>query len=210
VLEPDIYHRWIVERRVQAVGLLRSGADQSFWSSCGDAPRRTKALNELVEIGRLTPVRLEEERATYHVHSSLLKLLNDRSPHLDMLFLGPLDGALWDRKMVQRIFDFDYVWEVYKPEGARKWGYYVLPVLYGDRFVGRFEARSEGTVCVFIRWWWEDGVMLTKDLAASLASVTLRFMHYLRADSVRVGEGVDTWTRNAIKWGLSGAALGPL
>ena len=41
------------------------------------------------------------------------------------------------------MFGFDYVWEVYVPQAKRRWGYYVLPILYGDRFVGRIEPRLE-------------------------------------------------------------------
>ena len=59
-------------------------------------------------------------------------------------FLGPLDPLIWDRKGILRgLFEFDYLWEVYVPEAKRRWGYYVLPILYGDRFVGRIEPRLD-------------------------------------------------------------------
>ena len=58
-------------------------------------------------------------------------------------FLAPLDPFVWDRDFLRRLYDFDYVWEVYVPERKRRWGYYVLPVLFGDRLVGRIEPRID-------------------------------------------------------------------
>jgi hypothetical protein len=74
-------------------------------------------------------------------------------------FLAPLDPLMWDRDLARRLFGFDYVWEVYVPEAKRRWGYYVLPLLYGDRLVGRIEPRLDrrtGTLRV-LGLWWEAG-----------------------------------------------------
>ena len=60
-----------------------------------------------------------------------------------MTFLAPLDPLCWDRDLLRTLFDFDYVWEVYVPEHKRRWGYYVLPILFGDRLVGRIEPRID-------------------------------------------------------------------
>src|SRR4029078_6348142 len=58
-------------------------------------------------------------------------------------FLAPLDPLCWDRDLLRRLFDFDYVWEVYVPATKRRWGSYVLLLLYGDRLVGRIEPRID-------------------------------------------------------------------
>jgi uncharacterized protein YcaQ len=74
-------------------------------------------------------------------------------------FLAPLDPLTWDRDLLERLWGFYYRWEVYVPVAKRRWGYYVLPVLYGDRFVGRIEPRIDrktGTLRV-LGLWWEDG-----------------------------------------------------
>ena len=74
--------------------------------------------------------------------------------------LAPLDPFVWDRDFIRRLHGFDYVWEVYVPERKRRWGYYVLPVLFGDRLVGRIEPRIDrkaGAVRV-LDLWWEDGL----------------------------------------------------
>src|SRR5262249_42046219 len=74
-------------------------------------------------------------------------------------FLAPLDPFMWDRKLVQHLFGFDYLWEVYVPEHKRRWGYYVLPLLFGDRIVGRIEPRLERTskTLRILGTWWEKG-----------------------------------------------------
>ncbi len=74
-------------------------------------------------------------------------------------FLAPLDPYVWDRDFLRSLHGFDYVWEVYVPEKKRRWGYYVLPVLFGDRLVGRIEPRIErktGTLRI-LGLWWETG-----------------------------------------------------
>ncbi len=67
---------------------------------------------------------------------------------------------VWDRDFLRTLHGFDYVWEVYVPEPKRRWGYYVLPILYGDRLVGRIELRIDRKAGVLrvLGLWWETGV----------------------------------------------------
>ncbi len=57
--------------------------------------------------------------------------------------ISPLDRLVYDRKRMVEIFDFDYQLEMYKPAGTRRWGYWALPVLYGDRLVGKIDASTD-------------------------------------------------------------------
>ncbi|MBA2756935.1 MAG: winged helix DNA-binding domain-containing protein, partial [Chloroflexi bacterium] len=74
-------------------------------------------------------------------------------------FLAPLDPLVWDRDFLRRCYDFDYVWEVYVPAPKRRWGYYVLPILFGDRLVGRIEPRIDrrANALRILDVWWEGG-----------------------------------------------------
>jgi uncharacterized protein len=74
-------------------------------------------------------------------------------------FLAPLDPYVWDRQFLRSLHGFDYVWEVYVPEKKRRWGYYVLPILYGDRLVGRIEPRIDRKADALrvLGIWWETG-----------------------------------------------------
>jgi uncharacterized protein len=60
-------------------------------------------------------------------------------------FIAPLDPLMWDRNVLEPLYGFDYRWEVYTPAAKRRWGYYVLPILFGDRLVGRIEPRIDRT-----------------------------------------------------------------
>ena len=59
------------------------------------------------------------------------------------MLLCPFDNLMWDRPFLRRLFGFDHLIEVYKREHERVYGYYVLPLLVGDRFVGRADLKSD-------------------------------------------------------------------
>jgi uncharacterized protein YcaQ len=80
-------------------------------------------------------------------------------PPPSVAFLSPFDPLVWDRRLLGSLFDFDYVWELFVPPAKRRWGWYVLPIIFRDRFVGRIEPRidrAEATIDV-LDVWWEDG-----------------------------------------------------
>jgi hypothetical protein len=81
-----------------------------------------------------------------------------------MRFLSPFDPAIRDRKRTGRLFGFDYRIEIFVPEKKRQYGYYVLPLIEGERFAGRADVkahRAEGRLEVK-GLWLEPGVRLTK------------------------------------------------
>jgi uncharacterized protein YcaQ len=156
--------------RHRAHGLLGTAGSGEVWLGTGRArpdpkrpgrPTRTELREELVAAGELVPLAVEGLRATRYVLRDELPLLEEApaagAPSAS--FLAPLDPFMWDRAFVRDLFGFDYVWEVYVPEAKRRWGYYVLPILFGDRLVGRIEPRIDrtgGSVRV-LGAWWEDG-----------------------------------------------------
>ena len=198
LVDEAAYYRWIIMRRYQAAGILRPTAEAAIWSACDEAPKRKLALAQLVEAGQLTQIQVGELATPYYAQTSALKLLDEPLSSPRMIFLGPLDSLLWDRKSLLQIFDFDYIWEVYKPAVQRKWGYYVLPVFYGDRFVARVDSRLENGTWTISRWWWESDITPDAELLDALRTAAEGFLHYLRADGVCIGEDVDTLVKQTI------------
>ena len=193
--------RWMLARRCQSMGLIRPIGEYAIWFGCGPTALRAPAFQELVEMGTLTPIQISENGTkgwSAYLPTSALPLLEAPAPAPRVIFVGPLDSLLWDRRGVVQLFDFDYVWEVYKPEPQRRWGYYVLPIFYGDRFVARLDSRLEGGVWKITRWWWEPGVTPAPDLLDALHMAAANFAHYLRASSVRVEARVAPEVRQAM------------
>ena len=153
--------------RFRAHGLLGTGGTGDVWMHAyprkrPGVPHLTKRElhAELVEAGDLVPVAVEGVKGSRYVLPDEAPWLDDQPPvPAAVALLAPLDPFVWDRQFLRALFGFDYVWEVYVPERKRRWGYYVLPILFADRLVGRIEPRidrAERTVRV-LGLWWEDG-----------------------------------------------------
>lgn len=125
-----------------------------------DNPGRTAIREELVERGDLVAVDVDGVRGKRFVLAEDVALLDaPPEPRASVAFLPPFDALVWDRALLGSLFGFEYVWELFVPPAKRRWGWYVLPILFGDRLVGRIEPRIDraaGTVQV-LDLWWEDG-----------------------------------------------------
>lgn len=90
------------------------------------------------------------------------------------------------------LFDFHYRWEVYKPAAERRYGYYVLPVLYGDRFVARFEPGRDklNGALVIKNWWWEAGLNPSPKMLSALSDCFLEFLNYLGTDRLKIDASI--------------------
>jgi len=103
-------------------------------------------------------------------------------------FLAPLDPVS-ARKRAATLFDFDYIWEVYTPAPKRKFGYYALPVLWGDRLVARFDGRLERSTATFaiLGLWLEDHTLASDPaFAEALACGIERMCRFLGAERLDV------------------------
>ena len=152
--------------RYRAHGLLGAGGAGSTFAriappnSTPERPGRNALRQELVELGDLVPVDVEGVRGKRFVVAEELALLQDPpKPAASVAFIAPFDSLLWDNGLISSLFGFDYVWEGFFPAGRRRWGWYVLPISFRDRFVGRIEPRIDrDRDCVeVLDVWWEDG-----------------------------------------------------
>jgi uncharacterized protein YcaQ len=104
----------------------------------------------------------------------------------EVVFLAPLDHVS-ARGRAKVLFGFDYVWEVYKPAHQRKFGYYTLPVLWGDRLVARFDSKLDRRTNTFVilGLWLEDAALGNDAaFAEALACGFARFVTFLGASTL--------------------------
>ncbi|HLM46984.1 MAG TPA: winged helix DNA-binding domain-containing protein [Myxococcaceae bacterium] len=151
------FARWALTERVEAAGLL-SRAGGAHWSTLSPV-RHSPLPDTLVREGVLEEVSLPGSPRRYLAPAGF-RSRPLQSPDERMRILGPLDPLLWDRELVKYAFGFEYVWEVYKPEAQRRWGWYVCPLLHRGALVGRLEARVEEGVLRVDKVWREKGVKL--------------------------------------------------
>jgi hypothetical protein len=166
-LKEQIRHKLL--SRYRAHGLLGVGGGGDIFNGLGPAkpdpswpghPGRTALREELVAAGELVPVEVENVRGKRLVLRAEVDLLErPPEPPPSVAFLPPFDPLVWDRGLLGSLFEFEYVWELFVPPAKRRWGWYVLPMLFGDRLVGRIEPRIDragGRVQV-LGLWWENG-----------------------------------------------------
>ncbi len=146
--EEDAMTRRLLSR-FRATGMTTPvGTQAEVMYSAGSTADRVRRTARLVADGELLPIEVEGLKGARYIiaaEGSILTATADPGslPTPSVAFLGALDPLIWDRRMLRALWDFDYLWEVYVPEARRKWGYYVLPMLFGDRFVGRIEPRLD-------------------------------------------------------------------
>jgi uncharacterized protein YcaQ len=197
--------------RYRGGGLLGTGGPGELWVGMGkarpdpadgaDMPIRAELRAELVASGELIEIEVEGVRGTRHIIASELPILHAAEAATTLpgtpsaSFLAPLDPLIWDRDLLRQLFDFDYVWEVYVPEAKRRWGYYVLPLLFGDRFVGRIEPRidrSSGTVRILGAWWQPGFDPRTADgFVDAMRSALSDYLRFAGARSVEWAPGLS-------------------
>ena len=155
--------------RYQAHGLLCISGAGDVFGGIGTAkpdprlpgyPGRNALREELVERGDLVPVSVEGVSGTRFVVREEVGLLESPpEPHATVAFLSPFDALVWDRKLLGSLFAFDYVWDLFHRPAKRRFGYYVLPILFRERLIGRVEPRIDGSggPVQVNGLWWEEG-----------------------------------------------------
>jgi len=165
-----------------------------------DRAEARERLDTLVSAGEAATVLIEDQKDTYYLPTEDLPRLKDleagRVPAAwrpvgsttaeEINLLSPLDNLL-ERGRTRAIFDFEYLWEVYKPAARRRWGRYTMPILYGDRLVARLEPkldRRTGTLAIDGFWLEDEATAVDADFAEALARGLTRFAHFHAADQV--------------------------
>jgi uncharacterized protein YcaQ len=147
-----------------------------------------------VDNGEIVKLQVEEIRYPFYISSKDLETLEETGKTGEIpqqaAIIAPLDNLMWDREIVKDLFGFSYRWEVYKPVKEREYGYYVLPVLCGERFIARFEpGRDKKSGALVIKnWWWEKNIELTQDIQENLHSCFSDFLDYLGTTRLKINK----------------------
>ncbi|GLC86903.1 winged helix-turn-helix domain-containing protein [Lysinibacillus piscis] len=176
------HYKWRVLRRIGAVGLLWNRASDAWLNIWGlKAVERNEVFRQLLDEDGIVPISVEQIKDTLYCLVEDLPLIEaarkNPKPKVRCEFIAPLDNLIWDRKLIQALFGFDYTWEIYTPASKRKFGYYVLPLLYGERFVGRVEVIVERKISTLVikNIWYENDVTLTEPLQIALDACFQKF-----------------------------------
>ena len=197
---------FFARKNVAFMGLKREGslkADMQYHLHKNYTSAEMKSmLDGLIESGMFTQVQVDGGRETYLMLGEditfIESLENGKIPKSwkpketntleEVTLLSSLD-IVSARGRAKKLFDFDYKWEVYVPAHKRRWGYYVLPILYGDDLVARLDPKLErNTMTLDIRGFWhEDDAPVTDiDFANALARGLARFARFVDAERINV------------------------
>jgi uncharacterized protein YcaQ len=189
---PDDAMRHKLLSRFRASGLTSlTGATELMWSA-GAGRDRPRWRAELVEAGLLEAVGVEGLKGPRFIVAAERPILDDDSPiPRAVTFVAPVDPIVSVRRQLLDLWDFDYMWEIFTPLAKRKFGYYVLPILFGDRFVGRIEPRLDKSdraagALRILGLWWEEGFSPRKadGFVPALREALAAYLAFVGADRV--------------------------
>ncbi|GIK54351.1 MAG: winged helix-turn-helix domain-containing protein [Chloroflexi bacterium] len=192
--------RFLIKKEVSCSGLSRIKRTSEAWGRGEPDRAARKMLEGMLTDGDLIEVKVEGWKTLHLALGSdagiLQELSAGRVPQAwapldtttteEVVFLAPLDPVS-ARGRAKVLFDFDYVWEVYKPVEKRKYGYYTLPILWGDRLVARFDSKLDRPTNTFIilGFWLEEETLGQDEVfAEALAAGFARFVKFLGASKL--------------------------
>lgn len=127
-LAPEEAARERAERRLASYGVARA--------------KSVAQPIEAIDVGDVgVPAEIEDTAGTWRLDPQALDALDDFAPRTALL--SPFDRLVFDRRRLDEIFGYEYLLEMYKPAAKRRWGYFALPILHGDRFVGKLDAKAD-------------------------------------------------------------------
>lgn len=162
--------------QVTELAYLRKGLGRQMAQTAAD----------MVEEGVLQEVAVGG--VSYYTTPEVLATLDRQSPSTRLRILSPFDNAVIQRKRLASLFNFDYQIECYVPKAKRKYGYFCLPILRGNRFVARLDAKADRKAGVFhvLNLYLEDSVKNPEAFLAALTPELERFAKFDGCTSVEI------------------------
>lgn len=179
---------WLCRNALDRLGFGSPGDIQRFWAATS-APE-VKAWTASV-ADELVPVELQTAQGDWFKAFAPAdiesRLAENVKPTSRLRILSPFDPVIRDRTRLSRLFGFDYRIEIFVPAAKRKWGYYVYPLLEGDRMVGRIELKADRKAgeLRLLKLWQEEGVRWTSAREDKLDAELCRLARFIGADFIR-------------------------
>jgi uncharacterized protein len=178
---------WLCRSALDRLGFATPGEVQRFWAATSAAEVKSwfAGVSDQLEV-----VEIETAAGDWvkcFGPCNLEELLNATKPPTSRLrIINPFDPVARDRDRLLRVFGFDYRIEIFVPPAKRKWGYYVYPLLEGDRFVGRIELRADRKKAVLEvkQLWAEHGIAWTGTRAEKLDAELGRLARLVDAQTI--------------------------
>jgi len=196
---------FFARKTIATLNLMREKRFRAGWQAAIErevtAVEADKKLSALIRLGAVSQLKVEGSAETWLALSEDVPLLEsleageipetwrplESSTEEEVTFLAPLE-MVSARGRAKQVFDFDYIWEVYKPVHQRRWGYYTLPILYGDDLVARLDPkldRKTNTLHI-LGFWLEDDAPKDEAFANALGRGIARFAKLIGAKRVNL------------------------
>ncbi|OUM97336.1 MAG: hypothetical protein BAA04_03155 [Firmicutes bacterium ZCTH02-B6] len=210
----DVADRFLIKKEIAFHGLARLGRASDAFQRGVPFSKARRIVADLMAAGEVVEVRVEGWKGSFSALAAdvpvLEELMAGRVPDGwkpleaatddEATFLAPLDPVS-ARGRAKALFGFDYVWEVYKPEHQRRYGYYTLPVLWGDRLVARFDSRLDRPARRLVLhglWLEEETQAADEAFVEALAAGFRRFLRFLGAETLDASAVQDVKLRGRL------------
>ncbi|OPJ57447.1 DNA glycosylase AlkZ-like family protein [Clostridium oryzae] len=185
------YLEWRVYMRIVAVGALWNRGSDAWIGIDMNANERDNAIYNLLQNNKIVEIHLSDEKFPLYIpeeaEATFVQIVNgNKNVAARMEFIAPLDSILWDRKLIEMLFDFNYKWEIYTPSLKRQYGPYILPILYNDGFIGRIELiHNKEEKSLFIKnIWMEKDVEIDSRIKENYCDCISRFMKFNKCTQI--------------------------
>lgn len=192
------YLEHLIYNSVKSHGIVQE--NEIIYLRNGLKSKLKKILNELQENNKLTTVNIEGlDKMPFITTPKHLESIDRLNSENNINFLSPFDNAVIQRKRLKLLFDFDYIIECYLPEEKRKYGYFSLPVLYNNKFVGRFDPKADRKNKIFyIKSLYFEEIFKPDEVFKQLFLSKLRdFAIFNGCEKIIIEKADDKWELNS-------------
>lgn len=204
--EEEVVQR-TAQRSLKALGVATAKQIKNHFIR-GKYPELAKRLSELQQAGEILPVQIVENEKVcpghWYIHREVLPTLEairQGGWQPRTVLLSPFDNLICDRDRTEQLFDFYYRIEIYVPKAKRQYGYYVLPILHGDRLIGRMDSQMDRKTGVYHvqAIYPEHESDITVETATALAHTIHDLADFLGASRVAVGDEIPALWRQILE-----------